>query len=224
MTANREYPAAPDPIGLAPWSDTAPAHSDLLAAKELVYDPCGFTCSQPVPESESAAYAAHEFTLDGLSVRFRAARTTPTKVGQFVTVWKRSPGGPIQPFDATDPVDLFVVSSRDRHHFGQFVFPMDALRRQGLVAVSGSGEKRAFRVYPPWVTTTNRQPANSGNAPNWTAPWRQPCDRPDLRINLPRRHPVAVTEEVSQAKPEAAAYGRMGDRGSLPPITRSAQN
>ncbi|MFE5922915.1 MepB family protein [Streptomyces sp. NPDC002285] len=136
---------------------TTPAHSDLAAAAELVYDPCGFACSQPVPEPESAEYAAHAFTLDGLSVRFRAARTTPTKVGQFVTVWKRSPGGPIQPFDVTDPVDLFVISCRDGERFGQFVFPMDVLRRRGVVSVDGSGGKRAFRVYPPWVTTTNRQ-------------------------------------------------------------------
>ncbi|WP_328880426.1 MepB family protein [Streptomyces sp. NBC_00299] len=99
---------------------TTPAHSDLAAAKEFVYDPCGFTCSQPVPEPESAEYAAHAFTLDGLSVRFRAARTTPTKVGQFV-------------------------------------FAKDVLRRRGVVSVDGSGGKRAFRVYPPWVTTTNRQ-------------------------------------------------------------------
>ncbi|MGP8300325.1 MepB family protein [Streptomyces inhibens] len=132
-------------------------HSELLAAKALIYDPSGFSCSPPVPEAESAEYAAHEFTLDGFCVRFRAAKTTPTKVGQFVTVWKRSPGGPIQPFDAADPVDLFVISSRDGDHFGQFVFPREVLRERNVVSTNGSGGKRGFRVYPPWVTTTNRQ-------------------------------------------------------------------
>ncbi|MEU6982548.1 MepB family protein [Streptomyces sp. NPDC046324] len=161
MTAIRACSSAPHAGGPEPWSDAGPAHSDLRAAKELVYDPCGFRCSQPVPEPESAEYAAHAFTLDGLSVRFRAARTTPTKVGQFVTVWKRSPGGPIQPFDVTDAVDLFVISCRDRHHFGQFVLPMDVLRRRGVVSAEGSGGKRAFRVYPPWVTTANRQAAGT---------------------------------------------------------------
>ncbi|WP_286158164.1 MepB family protein [Streptomyces sp. CB03911] len=144
--------------------NTAPIHGDLAAAKALIYDSCGFTCSQPVPEAEGAAYAAHEFTLDGLSIRFRTARTTPTKVGQFVTVWKRSPAGPIQPLDAKDPVDLLVISTRDHQHLGQFVFPMDALRRHGVVSVNGSGGKRAFRVYPPWATTTNRQ---AGCAQAW---------------------------------------------------------
>ncbi|MEU6758129.1 MepB family protein [Streptomyces sp. NPDC046685] len=169
MTPDRTRPSPVDPTALhstapAPWRDTAPVHGDLLAAKALLYDPCGFACSQPVPEAESAEYAAHTFTLDGLAVRFRAARTTPTKVGQFVTVWKRSPDGPIQPFDVTDPVDLFVISSRDGHHFGQFVFPLDVLRRRGVVSENGSGGKRAFRVYPPWVTTTNRQ---AGTAQAW---------------------------------------------------------
>ncbi|WP_330334692.1 MepB family protein [Streptomyces sp. NBC_00536] len=140
-------------------------HPDLLAAKALVFDPCGFTCSRPVPEAESAAYAAHAFGVDGLAVRFRVAKVTPTKVGQFVTVWKRAaPGGPIQPFDVADGIDLFVISTRDRHHFGQFVFPVDALRRHGVVAVDGHGGKRAFRVYPPWVTDLNRQ---AGTAQEW---------------------------------------------------------
>ncbi|OAR24003.1 MepB domain containing protein [Streptomyces sp. ERV7] len=137
-----------------PWSGLP---GDLLAAKALVYDPSGFVCTRPVPEPESAEYAAHGFTLDGLSVRFRVAKTTPTKVGQFVTVWQRSAEGPIRPFDADDGVDLFVISSRDSGHFGQFVFPREVLCERGIVSRAGSGGKRGFRVYPPWVTTTNRQ-------------------------------------------------------------------
>ncbi len=132
-------------------------HGDLLAAKELVYDPSGFVCSRPVPEPEGAEYAAHAFTLDGLSVRFRAAKTTPTKAGQFVTVWQRSEEGPIRPFDAGDGVDLFVVSSRAGGHFGQFVFPREVLCERGIVSRDRSGGKRGLRVYPPWVTTTSRQ-------------------------------------------------------------------
>ncbi|MFD7609565.1 MepB family protein [Streptomyces sp. NPDC059828] len=137
-----------------PWTEV---HGDLLAAKTLVYDTSGFACSQPVPEPESAEYAACGFTLDGLSARFRVAKTTPTKAGQFVTVWQRSAEGPIRPFDADDGVDLFVISSRDSGHFGQFVFPRAVLCERGIVSRNGLGGKRAFRVYPPWVTTTSRQ-------------------------------------------------------------------
>ncbi|MFD8417150.1 MepB family protein [Streptomyces sp. NPDC059650] len=137
-----------------PW---AGLHGDLVAAKALVYDASGFACSLPVAEPESAEYAACSFTLDGRSVRFRVAKTTPTKVGQFVTVWQRSQEGPIRPFDAADGVDLFVISSRDDDAFGQFVFPREVLCERGIVSRDGSGGKRGFRVYPPWVTTTSRQ-------------------------------------------------------------------
>lgn len=140
-----------------PWA----SHSDLLATKERVYDPSGLSCSQPAPEAESAEYAAHAFTLNGLSVRFRVAKTTPTKAGQFVTVWQRSAEGPIRPFDVDDSVDLFVISCRDGDRFGQFVFPADVLCERGIVSRNGTGGKRAFRVYPPWVTTTSRQARNT---------------------------------------------------------------
>ncbi|GGU80178.1 hypothetical protein GCM10010211_52900 [Streptomyces albospinus] len=42
-----------------------------------MYDPGGFACPQPVPEPESAEYAADEFTLDGRSVRIRAVKDHP---------------------------------------------------------------------------------------------------------------------------------------------------
>ncbi|MGR4880430.1 MepB family protein [Streptomyces sp. LARHCF249] len=137
-----------------PW---AGLHGDLLAAKALVYDPSGFACSLPVPEPEGAEYAAHAFTLDDLSVRFRVAKTTPAKAGHFVTVWQRSEEGPIRPFDTDDGVDVFVISSRDDGGFGQFVFPREVLSERDIVSRNGSGGKRGFRVYAPWVATTSRQ-------------------------------------------------------------------
>ncbi|MFG2533462.1 MepB family protein [Streptomyces sp. NPDC048516] len=157
MATNSAESSAQCPAGAEPWAGGESLHEELLAAKSAVYDPCGFVCSRPVPEAESAEYAAHEFTLDGLAVRFRVAKTTPTKAGQFVTVWKRSPGGPIQPFDSADAVDLFVISSRQDGRFGHFVFPRHVLAGRGIVSRHGTGGKRAFRIYPPWVETTSRQ-------------------------------------------------------------------
>ncbi|WP_406284455.1 MepB family protein [Embleya sp. NBC_00896] len=139
------------------WAAAGRVQGELLAVKASVYDPCGFRCSRPEAEPESADYGAYAFTVDGARVRFRVGRTTPTKVGQFVTVWQRSAEGPIRPFDAADPVDLFVIGSRMGEHFGQFVFPRAVLRARGVVSVDGVGGKRGFRVYPPWVVTENRQ-------------------------------------------------------------------
>ncbi|MEU0940160.1 MepB family protein [Embleya sp. NPDC005971] len=154
MTVNHDRPGVPG-SGPAPWPASLPA--DLLAAKALVYDPNGFVCSTPVGEPESAEYGAHVFTVDGAEVHFRIARTTPTKVGQFVTLWRRSAAGPIAPLTAEGSLDLAVISSRQGEDFGQFVFPREVLRERGILSVHGAGGKRGFRVYPPWVSTSNRQ-------------------------------------------------------------------
>ncbi|WP_407555549.1 MepB family protein [Streptomyces sp. Pv4-95] len=170
---------------------------DFLRAKTLAYEPSGFTCSAPVPEAESAEYGACEFTLDGLAVRFRVAKTTPTKVGQFVTVWKRSEDGPIQPFDAEDPVDFFVISTREDERFGQFVFPRDVLRERGIVSTNGSGGKRAFRVYPPWVTTTNRQ---AGNTQTWQLEHFLPLPA-DEPVDISRAQALFHPRDRNQLRP-----------------------
>ncbi|MDF2648852.1 MAG: MepB domain containing protein [Paenibacillus sp.] len=132
-------------------------HSDLLATKNLVYNVCGFDCSQPLEEAQNAEYGAYLFHLDSLSIRFRVAKITPTKVGQFVTLWHRIGDGSIQPYDVSDPVDFFVISTRSGNNFGQFVFPKHALLKQNIVSNQGEGGKRAIRVYPPWDKTISNQ-------------------------------------------------------------------
>ncbi|WP_139277698.1 MepB family protein [Rhodococcus marinonascens] len=136
-------------------------HPDLLAAKSLIYGPHELACTTPMREPESAAYGAYALSINGLATRFRVAKTTPTKVGQFVTLWQRGEAGPIRPFDTSDNVKLFVISVRDHEQFGQFVFPVDTLVRRGVVSRDGVGGKRAIRVYPPWVAPTSRQARNT---------------------------------------------------------------
>lgn len=119
----------------------------------------GYRCSEPEAESESQEYGAYTFSLNAKAVVFRIAKTTPTKIGQFVTLWQRSPGPgqPIRPFDVSDGVDLFVVSVGDAANSGQFVFPQEALIKRDVVSQGLLGGKRAFRVYPPWSLPTSRQ-------------------------------------------------------------------
>ncbi len=132
-------------------------HPDLRDAKTFIYDPSGFKCSQPIMEQESVEYGAYTFSLNGFSIIFRVAKITPTKVGQFVTLWKRIGNGPIQPYDISDPVDFFIVCTRQGHRFGQFIFPSAVLCKQDVLSVKGVGGKRAMRVYPPWDVTVSRQ-------------------------------------------------------------------
>ncbi|WHY17669.1 MepB family protein [Paenibacillus sp. G2S3] len=132
-------------------------HSDLLATQELVYNPCNLDCSDLIREPHNADYGAYIFNLNALSIRFRVAKITPTKIGQFVTLWERIEDGPIQPYNFSDPADLFVISTRTENHFGQFVFPKAVLGKQDILSNNGEGGKRAIRVYPPWDNPTSRQ-------------------------------------------------------------------
>ncbi|MDN3672136.1 MepB family protein [Flavobacterium branchiarum] len=137
------------------WSNSI--HKDLLEAKEQLYDTCALECTQPIPEAESADYGAYTFQINNQSTIYRVAKITPTKVGQFVTLWKRSEKGPIAPFEITDNIDLFIVSTRNDSNFGQFIFPKSVLHQKGILSDDKKEGKRAIRVYPPWDTTTSKQ-------------------------------------------------------------------
>lgn len=125
---------------------------ELTSAIRDHYEPAGLELTgQPRREAESADYAACRFGLNGHQVAFRVARTTRTKVGQFVTIWtRRSADAEIAPFDVADGVDLVIVSVAEAGHRGQFVFDRRVLVERGVFAVDGKGGKRAVRVYPPW--------------------------------------------------------------------------
>jgi hypothetical protein len=139
------------------WTSSDAIHPDLLATRDLVYNRNEFECSQPQMEPESSEYGGYVFELNGLSIRFRVAKITPTKIGQFVTLWKRIGKGPIQPYDLADPVDFFVISTRKDNYFGQFVFPKKILRDQDIISKMNKGGKRAIRVYPSWDKPTSKQ-------------------------------------------------------------------
>ncbi|MEV6274744.1 MepB family protein [Nocardia sp. NPDC051832] len=139
------------------WSTELP--EELLLARELLWD--GRICTAPTAEPESAQYGGFAFSVDGAPIRFRIAKTTPKKPGQFVTIWQRSTDGPIRPFDVEDQVRYFVISVGDSANHGYFVFPLAALVQRDIVSRNGIGGKRGFRLYPPWVSATSDQARRS---------------------------------------------------------------
>lgn len=139
------------------WKSDPTIHTDLLLAKEKLYDTSNFECSFPEKEKESAEYGAYSFLLNNKSIVFRVAKITPTKIGQFVTLWKRIGKGPIQPFDCTDAIDLIVISVRKENRVGQFVFHKSVLCEKGIISTTAKEGKRAIRVYPPWDEATSKQ-------------------------------------------------------------------
>lgn len=129
---------------------------DLIQIKKILHDNGNFEISHPLLELESSEYGACTFVLNNLNIRYRTAKITPTKTGQFVTLWKRINQGPIQPFDNSDPIDLFIISTRKDNHFGLFIFPKSVLIAKEIVSDKKEG-KRAIRVYPPWDITMSKQ-------------------------------------------------------------------
>ena len=153
-------------------------HQDLITITDRVYKPCGFHYTTPIAEAESSEYGACIFSLNARNIRFRVAKITPTKTGQFVTLWKRSSEGITQPYDATDPVDFFVISARKDEYFGQFIFPKSILCEKNVFSTNGKGGKRGIRVYPPWDKTTNKQASK-------TQEWQI-----KYFLEMPRNYPV----------------------------------
>ena len=132
-------------------------HPDLLSAEDLIYKPSGLILQNVKIEDESEDYGAAEFSINHHSVKFRVAKITPTKNGQFVTFWKRLGKGPILPYDFNDSFDFLVVSVRAENHFGQFIFPKVVLCEKGIVSCNGKEGKRAMRIYPPLDRAENSQ-------------------------------------------------------------------
>lgn len=124
---------------------------DLIIAIRDHYEPAGLKLTELRRELESEEYGACRFGLAGREVAFRVARTTPTKIGQFVTIWKRETAdAEIAPLDAADGVDFVVISAANAEHRGQFIFDRHTLVARGVFSMDGQGGKRAIRVYPPW--------------------------------------------------------------------------
>jgi hypothetical protein len=128
------------------------------AAIRNVYVAAGMTLSSPVQrEAESSEYGACRFGLDGQAVVFRVAKTTPTKLGQFVTLWKRPrQGDAIAPLAAGDQVDFVVIEVAQGGQRGQFIFDKSILIRKGVLFSADHAGKRAIRVYPPWTSPVAR--------------------------------------------------------------------
>ena len=131
--------------------------TDLQLAEKLFYNECGFQLQNLVWNPESANYGACSFELNNYKIQYRVANITPTKIGQFVAIWKRNNNGITAPFDISDSLDFMIISVRDSENFGQFIFPKSVLVSKGIVSKNEKGGKRGIRVYAPWDKPENKQ-------------------------------------------------------------------
>ena len=130
---------------------------DLELIDKLVFKTCGLNFLNFKIELESQEYSACDFQLDRQNVKFRLAKITPTKIGQFVTIWNRNEKGITQPFDISDDFEFYIIAARQQNKFGVFVFTKSVLYNNKILSDKTRDGKRGIRVYPTWDLTTNKQ-------------------------------------------------------------------
>ncbi len=131
--------------------------ADLTVTKQILYSKLNIALQNIKLENESTAYSACAFQINKLSILYREANITPTKTGQFVTIWKRNNVGITEPFYVNDNIHLVVIICRSGEKFGQFVFPKSILSEKRIFTKNNVEGKRGIRVYPPWDITTSKQ-------------------------------------------------------------------
>lgn len=130
--------------------------TDLLRIQEI-YANYHLELSFLEKENESEEYSAYRFQIQNKKICYREAKITPTKTGQFVTLWKRNQTGIIEPFDDSDPIDFVMISVRKEENWGLFIFPKNTLLQKGIFSTKTKEGIRATRVYPPWDETSSKQ-------------------------------------------------------------------
>lgn len=95
----------------------------LAYLEKIVYEPNQLNIEFIQEEKQNSNYGAGTFKLASRTVRFRVAKKTPTKIGQFVGFWEKVQNNKKQPFSYEEAPDLLVITtSMMDDHFGQFIF------------------------------------------------------------------------------------------------------
>ncbi|PKA23720.1 MepB protein [Leptospira sp. mixed culture ATI2-C-A1] len=128
----------------------------LKNVQKILFDQLNLIISNVNLEEESAEYNACHFQCKGKNITFRIAKITPKKIGQFVTLWKRSHKGPIEPYHFKDKIDLYIIETQHINRIGYFIFTKEILNEKGILFGKFEG-KRGFRVYPEWDKPNNKQ-------------------------------------------------------------------
>ena len=137
--------------------NSKPLHSELELIDKSVFKICGLELTNIKTEAESQEYFAHNFLLNRQNIKFRKAKITPTKIGQFVTIWKRNKKGITEPFDISDKFEFYIIMTRQNENLGLFIFPKTVLYENKILSDKTRDGKRGIRVYPTWDLTVNKQ-------------------------------------------------------------------
>lgn len=107
-------------------------------------------------EEQNSEYGGGRFRIEQRTIRYRVAKITPKKVGQFVAFWHKV-AGKNTPYTVAESPELLVVTTYCQARSGQFVFPKEELAKRGILSQGQNKGKMAIRVYPSWDHPTSAQ-------------------------------------------------------------------
>ena len=102
--------------------------SEIELINDRVFQVCGIVLENVETEIESQEYFAHNFELNKQKAKFRMAKITPTKTGQFVTIWKRNENKITEPYNIDDEFEFYIIATRQEEKFGVFIFDKTILK------------------------------------------------------------------------------------------------
>ena len=129
---------------------------------EKLYEPLNYEISELQAEDQNKEYGACTFKLNNKKIRFRTAKQTPNKQGQFVVFWEKDNDNKNTPYKFDKSPELIIITCiHNQEHFGQFIFPKEVLLKQGILKSNNTKGKMGIRVYPIWDQDLNKQASKS---------------------------------------------------------------
>ena len=97
--------------------------TELEQLQNSIFSKLNVVISHLKPDSECEDYLGYNFQINHLNFKFRKAKITPKKIGQFVTLWKRNPESKqTEPFSSEDVFDFYIIACECEGKFGFFLF------------------------------------------------------------------------------------------------------
>ena len=131
--------------------------NELQKIETLLFNQIPLKISNIMEDKEAKEYYGYDFQTGKLNIKFRKAKITPKKVGQFVTLWKRNTQNTTEPFQESDVFDFYIIAVEENEKYGFFLFPKNELIKRNILTTASKTGKRGFRVYPSWIKPTNKQ-------------------------------------------------------------------
>ncbi len=131
--------------------------------EQSILESLNLSLSNLEKDLECEEYFGYNLNINQSFIKFRKAKITPKKVGQFVTLWKRNQTNQTQPFDEKDPFDYYIVATEDASRLGFYIFSKAILIEKQILSTHNKEGKRGFRVYPNWTKPENKQALKTQN-------------------------------------------------------------